>query len=269
MSTALALASCPLGQAGQRSAGRAAGLPPSLQPARNRPAKNSQPHSRIGPKIRSRIRLSSPHLVVLVESVHLGEQLQQALLPLLRAAVGGAAAARLADRVDLVCGRVRVRAGRGGAGRQGWAGGALAHKLSLLQQNNNLSQYGEEAGQPHPLKKAGSGSCTQAHAPIKMMLGAFLRAVRNSERMRAAATPWNISTNSAPLAAGGARGRAGEGGGRCGLAQLAVLGHLRQPWRRWLQGKERQGRPAWVHTAGGLAQKVPPPTERNAGRTVH
>ncbi len=35
---------------------------------------------------------------------------------------------------------------------------------------------------------------------MKMMAGAFLRAARNSERMRAAATPWNISTNSAPFA---------------------------------------------------------------------
>ena len=35
---------------------------------------------------------------------------------------------------------------------------------------------------------------------MKMMEGACLRAAENSDRMRAAATPWNISTNSAPFA---------------------------------------------------------------------
>ena len=42
---------------------------------------------------------------------------------------------------------------------------------------------------------------------MKMMAGALRRAARKSERMRAAATPWNISTNSAPLAAEGRRSR--------------------------------------------------------------
>jgi hypothetical protein len=42
---------------------------------------------------------------------------------------------------------------------------------------------------------------TALSSPIKMMEGAFLRAALNRDRMRAAATPWNISTNSAPLAA--------------------------------------------------------------------
>ena len=62
----------------------------------------------------STIQYQQQYLVVPEEAVHLGQQLQQALLPLLGARVGGAVVARLADGVNLVW---QGRRG-GGQGRQ-------------------------------------------------------------------------------------------------------------------------------------------------------
>lgn len=124
---------------------------------------------------------TSGHLVVPLEAVHLGQQLQQALLPLLAAAVE-AAAARLADGVDLVCGRCAGHQDRFTAhwAHRQWCGlpPACTPRCQAVPQTDERPW----------------------HPPMKRMEGATLRAARNSERMRAAAMPWNISTNSAPFA---------------------------------------------------------------------